>query len=440
MNTPETLSPTSGASRIHSLDIIRGISVLGILLMNIVGFGLYKAAYSDPTVAGGANGWNLKLWWINSMLFEGTMRGLFSMLFGAGILLFLSRTSPAKDSTQVIDLYFRRTMWLLLFGVLHAYLLLWPADTLYHYALAGIFAFSFRHLKPWYLVIAAVLAFAIPSTLEIPDYLASKKTYAEAEAATLKKKQGIELSTAEEKAIKDWDEVVKTRKPDAEKIKEDMTARHQGYFSIVRYLAPVNQTQETTVSYRHKLWDALAMIFLGMAFYKWDILQAKRNARFYWLLALMGYGIGLTVNYFETQHVLVHHFSVHAQEQSHLTYNLGRVFTTFGHIALIVLFIKSGWLAFLQQAFKATGQMAFSNYIGQTIICNFIFLGYGFALFGKLQRYELYYVVLGVWVFQLVFSSIWLHFFRFGPLEWLWRSLTYWKVQPLKKRMVEAVV
>lgn len=440
MSSPETLSPTPGGARIHSLDIIRGISVLGILLMNIVGFGLYKSAYFDPTIAGGATGWNLKLWWINSMLFEGTMRGLFSMLFGAGILLFLERTKTTKDNGQVIDLYFRRIMWLLLFGVLHAYLLLWPADTLYHYALAGIFAFSFRHLKPVYLVIAAVLALALPSTLDIRDYLASKKTYDEAQAASAKKKQGIELSKTEAQAIIAWGEEVKSRKPSPEKIKEDIANHHKGYWSMVQYLAPANQIQETTVAYRYKLWDALTMIFLGMAFYKWNILQANRSRRFYWLLALIGYGIGLTVNYLETRQLLVSQFSVHALEQTYLTYNLGRIFTTFGHIALIMLFIKSGWLNFLQQAFKAAGQMAFSNYIGQTIICNFIFLGYGFALYGKLQRYELYYVVLGVWIFQLIFSSIWLHFFRFGPLEWLWRSLTYWKIQPLTKQIVQTLI
>lgn len=432
MNTPETFSPTLGSARIQSLDIIRGISVLGILLMNIVGFGLYKA-YFDPTVMGGSTGWNLKVWWINSMLFEGTMRGLFSMLFGAGILLFLGRSNSTNGQTHLIDLYFRRIMWLLLFGVIHGYLLLWPADTLYHYALAGIFVFSFRHLKPFHLLIAAVLTFALPSTLDIRDFLASKKTYTTAQAATIKKKQGIELSKAEEEAIAKWDEEVKGRKPGPEKIKEDVDAHHGTYFSIVHYLAPVNQTQETITSYRYKLWDALAMVFLGMAFYKWDILQARRTKRFYWLLALIGYGIGLTVNYFEARQVLLQHFSVFSQEQTYLTYNLGRAFTTFGHIALIMLFIQSGWLPFLQQAFKAAGQMAFSNYIGQTIICNFIFLGYGLAWYGKLQRYELYYVVFGVWVFQLIFSVLWMRYFRFGPLEWLWRSLTYWKIQPLRK-------
>lgn len=81
----------------------------------------------------------------------------------------------------------------------------------------------------------------------------------------------------------------------------------------------------------------------------------------------------------------------------------------------------------------SVGQMAFANYITHSIICNFIFLGYGFSMYGKLQRYELYYIVLGIWTFQLIISPIWLKYFLFGHLEWLWRSLTYWKVQPFKR-------
>jgi uncharacterized protein len=98
-----------------------------------------------------------------------------------------------------------------------------------------------------------------------------------------------------------------------------------------------------------------------------------------------------------------------------------------------MLFIKSALLPFLQKALAAVGQMAFSNYIMQTLICNFILLGYGFALYGTLQRYELYYIVFGVWLLQLILSPIWLKYFRFGPLEWMWRSLTYWEKQPFKK-------
>jgi uncharacterized protein len=116
-----------------------------------------------------------------------------------------------------------------------------------------------------------------------------------------------------------------------------------------------------------------------------------------------------------------------------MTYPLGRIPTTCGHIALIMLFVKSGWLPFLQKSLAAVGQMAFTNYITHTIICNFIFLGYGLSMYGRLQRYELYYIVIGIWIFQLIACPIWLKHFRFGPLEWMWRSLTYWKRQPMRR-------
>ena len=88
---------------------------------------------------------------------------------------------------------------------------------------------------------------------------------------------------------------------------------------------------------------------------------------------------------------------------------------------------------FLQRALAAVGQMAFTNYIMQTLICNILFLGFGFSLYGTLERYELYYIVFSVWIFQLIMSPIWLRYFRFGPLEWIWRTLTYWQKQPFRK-------
>ena len=196
---------------------------------------------------------------------------------------------------------------------------------------------------------------------------------------------------------------------------------------------PVNQYMETAFLYFINFWDTLAMMLWGMAFFKMGILKAVKSNRFYWLMALMGYGIGITINYFEGSHIVASNFSVLSIYKTFMTYNLGRIPTTCGHIALIMLFVKSGFLPFLQKSLAAVGQMAFTNYITHSIICNFIFLGYGFSMYGKLQRYELYYIVISIWVFQLIFSPIWLKYFRFGPLEWLWRSLTYWKMQPMKR-------
>lgn len=432
MVTDVTLNPTVKADRINAMDITRGVALCGILLMNITGFGLFNA-YDDPTVNGGATGWNLKVWWINSLFFEGTMRGMFSVLFGAGILLFTSRSAGANSGT-VIDLFFRRLLWMVLFGIIHCYILLWIGEILYTYGLVGMFAFSFRHLSPRKLIIGTFIFLLLATLWNVKDYFSTKDLYENAAAATTKKAKGESLTKEETKAITSWDELVGERKPSQEKIAEGIDAMHQGYFSIVMHRGPANQFMQTIFVYRTAFFDTLAMMLLGMAFLKLGILKAAKSNRFYGLMALFGYAIGLTVNYFETKHIVTHQFSILSIDESFITYNVGRVANTCGHIALIMLFIKSAWLPFLQKALAAVGQMAFSNYIMQSLICNFIFLGYGLGKYGLLQRYELYYVVFGVWVLQLIVSPLWLTYFRFGPLEWLWRSLTYWQRQPFRRK------
>jgi len=432
MTSQEILKPTLSTERINSIDIIRGVALLGILLMNITGFGLYKA-YDNPTNSGGATGLNLSVWWINSMFFEGTFRGMFSMLFGAGIFLFTSRLSENNRGSAVTDIFFRRLLWLFLFGVIHCYLLLWDGEILYSYAIVGMFAFSFRHLKPKQLMIWATAILLIATALNVKDYYQTKNTFETATAANIKKSKSETLSKVESKSIEEWDDLVENDNATPEQLKDEIAARNKGYFSIVMHKAPENQIMQTTFLYLYDFWDILAMMLLGMAFLKTGILKAAKSNRFYLIMALIGYVIGLATNYFETTQIISNNFSILSIYKAFNTYHLGRVFTTFGHIAVIVLFIKSGGLPFLQKSLAAVGQMAFTNYIMHTIICITIFMGFGFAMYGKLQRYELYYIVFSIWIFQLIVSPIWLKYFRFGPLEWVWRSLTYWKRQPFRK-------
>ena len=432
MTAQEILKPTISTERINSIDIIRGVALLGILLMNITGFGLYKA-YDNPTNSGGATGLNLSVWWINSMFFEGTLRGMFSMLFGAGIFLFTSRSSDNNQGCMVTDLFFRRLLWMLLFGVIHCYLLLWDGEILYSYAIVGMFAFSFRHLKPKQLMIWATVILLIATALNVEEYYQTKYKFETATAANIKKNKSETLSKEESKSIEEWDDLVENDNATPEQLKDEIAARNKGYFSIVMHKAPENQVMQTTFLYLYDFWDILAMMLMGIAFLKTGILKATKSNRFYLIMALIGYVIGLTTNYFETTQIISNNFSILSIYKAFNTYHLGRVFTTFGHIAMIVLFIKSGWLPFLQKSLAAVGQMAFTNYIMHTIICITIFMGFGFAMYGKLQRYELYYIVFSIWIFQLIVSPIWLRYFRFGPLEWMWRSLTYWKRQPFRK-------
>ena len=431
MTSDQSLSPTTAAERIRSLDIIRGVSLLGILLMNIVGFGLYHA-YMDPTVNGGATGWNLHVWWINAMFFEGTMRGMFSMLFGAGILVFTGR-SRENDGGAVTDVFFRRLLWLLLFGIIHCYILLWDGEILYAYAIVGMFAFSFRHLSPKRLILFAAFFALCATAWDTKDFFKNKHLSAEADAAVAKQAAGDSLNREETKAIDDWKAYASEQKPDAESVQEGIAAMHEGYFSILVHKGPENQWMQTTFLYRYNFFDTLLMMLLGMALFKLGALQAARSTRFYLAIAAIGYVIGLAVNYREAHIQTSQSFSILSISESFLTYNLGRIPMTLGHVATIMLFIKSGVFRFLQDALAAVGRMAFTNYIMHTLICNFIFLGYGLALYGRLERYELYYIVFGIWIVQLILSPIWLRYFRYGPLEWAWRSLTYWQRQPFRR-------
>lgn len=426
------LHPAQGSERISALDTIRGISLFGILLMNIVGFGLYRA-YFDPTNNGGATGWSLNVWWMNMLFFEGTMRGMFSMLFGAGIILFTGRIITNESGSRVTDLFFRRLMWMVLFGVIHCYLLLWEGEILYTYGIVGMFAFSFRHLSPKFLLIGAAVILLTSAAFSVNDYFTYRNTYEQSNAALQKKESGVALTKEENAAIEKWNGIVDHEKATPEQLKGEMTARSKGYWSIVKHKLPENQYMQTAFLYFLNFWDTIAMMLWGMAFFKMGVLSASKSNRFYLRMAIIGYVIGISVNYFEASHIVAENFSILSFYRGFLTYQLGRVTTTCGHIALIMLFVKSGILPLLRKSLASVGQMAFTNYITHSIICNFIFLGYGFSMYGKLERYQLYYIVVSIWIFQLIVSPIWLKYFRFGPLEWCWRSLTYWERQPFRK-------
>jgi uncharacterized protein len=183
-------------------------------------------------------------------------------------------------------------------------------------------------------------------------------------------------------------------------------------------------------------------MLLGMAFYKTGILTGQHPAKTYWGLFIVGLGVGLLLSWLRISEFLSYQFDEYRKTKEVLFeyYELQRFFRSVGIFALILLLYKSGWFNWLFSLMRPVGQMAFTNYLMQSIICGLLFWGVGFGLFGHLQRYELYYVVGAVWLFQIVFSHIWLRHFRFGPFEWLWRSLTYWKLQPMRKTVINTHV
>ncbi len=427
------LGPVTGAERIGSLDVLRGVALLGILLMNITGFGLDFWAYVDPTVQGGSEGYNLYVWVMNNMFFEGTMRAMFSMLFGVGMVLMTSRMIERGGGIEVADIYYRRTIWLLIFGVIHGYLILWTGDILFAYGLYGLFLFPFRNTSPRKLIAAAGALTFIGMALANYDY-SKKMKYLEQYNISQTYKSEADIPEDIKKGKEAWEQIVAEMKPSPEKVQENTRSMHKGYADLVLFLAPVNRFMQSTFNYDYNPWDILAMMLLGIALYKLRVITAELSYKSYLIMAALGYGIGLSVNYYETMLILNDNFSIESFHKTGITYAIGRIAVSFGHIGLVMIFCKLNIITFLKRSLAAVGRMALTNYIMHSVICAVIFTGLGFSLYGKLQRYELYYVVVSIWIFQLIMSPIWLKYFRFGPLEWLWRSITYKQKQPFKRQ------
>jgi uncharacterized protein len=422
--------PVRGRERVQSLDVIRGVAVLGILLLNIVGFGL-PLAYSDPTVWGGATGANLWTWITTTTLFEGTQRALFSLLFGAGLILLTSRLEAA-GRTDAADIYYRRALWLVVFGMVHSYLLLWLGEILYAYGLTALFLYPLRKLEPKALLAMAAAALVVGASWNALDSYNATQTWEKARAAQAVLYGGGELTEEQQGDIDAWDELEGETKPDEQRL-ERIIAGHQGsYFEVLAYQAPINAQGQSWYTYRH-FFDAFALMLVGMAIFKLGVLTLESPSRFYWTMILVGYPVGLAINYYELRLVLDGEFSVLSLLRAAWTYDLGRLAMTAGHLGALLLFCRSGGLPWLKRSLAAVGRMALSNYVSQTVICVTLFSGFGFGLYAELERYELYYVVGAIWIFELVVSPIWLKHYRFGPLEWLWRSLTYVERQPMRR-------
>jgi uncharacterized protein len=429
------LGPVAGQDRKGALDTLRGVALLGILLMNIAAMGL-PFAYNDPTIYGGAEGLDLAVWVTNNLFFEGTMRGLFSLMFGAGIVLITSRMEARGGGIEVADIYYRRNLWLFAFGIIHGWLLLWYGEILYFYGIAALFLFAFRNLRPRTLIIVGALVLATLVPKDIYNYVTTQTAWEEAQAEEQVQAglaEGEELDEEQQEALDAWKGIKEDSNRSAEEIEERIEGMRGNYFKIIGTISGTLIWFQSSGLYEFMFFDTVGMMLIGMAFLKLGIITGERSNRFYLLMMLFGYGIGLGINAYETRLLLNSNFDTLAWEQAGMTYGFGRVAMTMGHIGFWMIICRNGWLRWLTERLAAVGRMALTNYVMHSVFAAFIFTGIGFSMFGALQRHELYYVVAGIWLFQLIVSPIWMKHFRFGPLEWLWRSLTYVEKQPMRR-------
>jgi uncharacterized protein len=427
--TSASLSPVSLEQRISVIDVVRGVAILGILMMNIPYFSDSAVLADNPFIMG-ETGKNFYTWLVVYGAFEGTMRGLFSLLFGAGAMLLITRLEKKNDpDVTPADIYYRRLLWLLGFGLFNAYVLAWPGDILFTYAIGGLFLYPFRKMKPWGLVVIGMLIIISLVGRTSYQWYGYHQERVKGEKALQLKSQGIQLND-EQKAQRDtW---LMTRPPDATlkaqaEVKETRRSLQKGYVQAVLANAPVTQRFQTTDFIGGWLLDALGFFFLGMALYKWDIITGRRSNRFYLIMMFICLLVGFGISYHSmSRFIQLKMDKYYFWEKIGLAlYQFRRLGQALGYMCLIILLYKNNVFSFLWRWLSKVGQMAFSNYLMQQMICLLIF--YVFGYYGKLERHETYYVVFAIWIFQIIFSNVWLRYFTYGPFEWLWRRLTYGK-------------
>jgi uncharacterized protein len=440
MSSPAGVSPVAApvlqAERIEIIDALRGFAILGILLMNIPGFGLPDPVAYDPSALNEYGTINFKVWHFIEWFPEGTQRAIFSMLFGAGIILFTTRQEKKLDGVKPADYFIRRQLWLMVFGIIDVYLLLWWGDILFDYACYGLIMFAFRKMSPKALFIGSAVCLVLMIGRENRELYQDKKVIQKGEliqAIDTTKVKLTALQIADLSEMNDFKEVSSLEKKQ-KKIETSIRKTTTSYEELYEYRTDVYVHHLVKYLYM-QAWDVLLFMFLGMALFKTGVLTGQASSKIYWIMVILGLGLGLTVSYLRIQPEIRYRFNWFeiAKHTRFEKYTLSRFLRSIGIFASIMLLYKSGWFKWLFALMRPVGQMAFSNYLTQSLICGLIFYGIGFGEYGKLQRVQVYYVVGAIWIVQIIWSNIWMRYFYFGPFEWCWRSLTYWRKQPFKK-------
>jgi uncharacterized protein len=400
-----------------SLDFIRGIAVLGILFANIVAFSNPMMAYSWPGAMPEPFGPADNAIWVGQyVLIDGKMRGLFSLLFGAGMALFMERAWARGDTgwRQV-----RRLFLLMGFGLIH-FFFIWWGDILFLYGMSGLLAMAMLEMKPkvqigfgitWYLFggLFFALSTAAGAIIDLnPQIRESMGALAEITQTQL-------------------DEGLATRSL-------EIAAFSKGSYAA-EFLFIVKERAAFLASYPvYALLETVPLMLIGMGLYRSGFFSGdfdrKKMVTWGWVGLLFGGGFMLMLGMWAMNNGFSYgltEFVFNGASQ------IPRLPIVLGLAALFVVWAPSASKSWLGSRFVAAGRMAFSNYIGTSVLMMLIFRQWAGGLWGELGRVELVGVVLFAWVLMLLWSKPWLEHFRYGPLEWLWRCLTYGKLFPMRR-------
>lgn len=429
----------AAAERIETLDVLRGLAILGILFMNMP----YMAAYGeldfdDPRLTGSWSALDQAAFGVQ-FLIEGTMRGLLQMLFGAGMMIALRHTMRPDGPVAPLDSYLRRNLWLVVFGLAHALILMWPGDILFIYGLTALFLPPFRHLRAraqfWLGVGVAASLIAAAGAGAVSEGLALERSVA---TATAHRASGQPLAPDDRDALARLERYrnAKTFPPTGDKARAmaDEAAQHRGsapvywLFNTAAWAEYVFRDGEIIVG----SVESLGAMLIGAALFGWGVITGRRSTPFYWRLLLICYGLGLGVRALALDGFLA--FDTRpAEPLRHLVDSASeaaRLVIATGHIAAIALLIRSR-AAGLVRPLAANGVLPLTTYIGATILVQDLLMpGYGGDQWGRHGFAAMMAIAAAVIALQCLGANLWLRAgLATGPLEWLWKTLAYGRRQ-----------
>lgn len=409
---------TPSGDRIQTIDLVRGSAVMGILLMNIVAFGLPSYAYINPTHYGLEGPADWTAWIVNYVISDGKFRALFTMLFGASMVLIADRADADADGPGAATTHYRRMLWLFVIGMIHAWGF-WFGDILVQYAIGGMLGFMFWRWRPRALWVFFAAMIALQSAGTVRQYT----EVAPVRAAAL-------APNAPAGAIAEWTKLKAAQAPGKAEAADEIKGYRGGIQSVFETRA------KTTIFFQTFLIpvtmpEVFAFMALGMLFYRNGFFTGQWARRSYAITIAVGYLLAIPATAWLANTLRAANFDPAVQALADGASLLLRPFIALAHAAAVILFVKSGRASVLTIRLQAVGQMALSNYLGTTLVATTFFYGYGFGWFGHIGRAELYFVVAALWALMLLWSKPWLDHFRYGPVEWAWRSLTQWQSQTM---------
>jgi uncharacterized protein len=301
--------------------------------------------------------------------------------------------------------------WLVLIGLMHAYLL-WYGDILFFYGICGMLVYWFRRAQPGTLLTIGLVLLCLGSTIYILG--------------------GLSMPHWPPQEQKEFEEGMWN--PPPEMITAELATYQGSWIRQMDKRIGSAIMMHTEAFPFFMIWRITGLMLIGMALFKLNVFSAERSPRFYTVLVCFGALVGIPIVVYGVMANFAKGWSP-ASFFLGSQYNYwGSLLISLGWVGIIMLVCRRGWLSRLTGRLAAVGKMALSCYLLETIICTTIFYGHGLGLFGQVSRVGQVLVVLAVWIFLLILAPLWLKYFQYGPFEWLWRSLSYWSRLPIRRR------